>query len=258
MGTSKLGSGIPAKAQAVVAAVECFRDRANAIDGYVKFKTLVGYESVFPLEWDGDGMDIEGARKYRASKIAEYANSVTSENADEWFGVIERCAAVKSNDAATFPSFGEFLKQVAARRPEVVVGYFMQREEVVSNFIPGILAGFGESQRPEIALSFISQWVDQGRHLHAVAHYLEYATDAAEKLVVKVGEQAIKQKDAIAIIGVIVAIVARQLTSLLSVTFIPSIQTLTEIKDARWVNGVWYLPSLKAFLEVLSEGEAKS
>ncbi|MGY8682908.1 RelA/SpoT domain-containing protein [Bradyrhizobium sp. UFLA05-153] len=257
MAAGELGSGIPAKAQALVAAIECFRDRVNAIDKFVKFKTLVGYQSVFPLEWTGDGMDIEGAQKYRAGKITEYANSVTAENADEWFEVIEFCAAVKSNDAATFPSFGEFLKQVAARNPDVMVSYLTQHEAVVGNFIPGILAGFAESDRPQIALSFIDQWIDQGRHLHAVARYLQYATNTAEELVAKVGEQAIQQRDAIATIGVIVAIVARQLTSLVDVTFIPSIQRLTDMKDARWVNGVWYLPALRPFLEALAEEQCK-
>jgi ppGpp synthetase/RelA/SpoT-type nucleotidyltranferase len=81
MAGGKGGSVIPEKAQAVVSAIESFRDRANKNDRFVKFKTLVGFESVFPLEWDNDGMDIEGPRRYRDAKIKEYAASVTADNA---------------------------------------------------------------------------------------------------------------------------------------------------------------------------------
>jgi ppGpp synthetase/RelA/SpoT-type nucleotidyltranferase len=153
---------IAAKAQAVVAAVEAFRDRANANDQFVKFKTLVGFESVFPMEWSGQSMEIERPRKYRADKIAEYVASVTADNADEWYGIIQLCTAVKSNDWATFPSLGEFLKQLAARSPKIVVGYLKRDEGLLRDFLPAVLAGFAESSKPDIARSLISDWIEQG------------------------------------------------------------------------------------------------
>ena len=64
----KAESAIPDKARAVVSAIESFRDRANANDRFVKFKTLVGSEFVFPLDWDGDSMDVEGPQRYRDGK----------------------------------------------------------------------------------------------------------------------------------------------------------------------------------------------
>ena len=254
----KRESAIPDKAQAVVAAIENFRDRANTNDGFVKFKTLVGFEFVFPPEWDGDPMDIAGQHKYRADKIRDYAASVSTENADEWFEVIEQCAAVKSNDAATFPTFGEFLKQLAARSPNIVVSYLRKHEAALSNFIPAILEGLAQSDQPDIAVSFITAWIGQGRHLHAIAHYLRYATNTSEELVLRVGEKAIAQKDAIAAIGVIVAIVARKLTSLVDSILLPSVQMLTDLKDARWVNGCWFLPSLGPFVEGLSQEQSEA
>jgi hypothetical protein len=72
------------KAKAVMSAIEQFRDHANARKQFVEFKTLVGYESVFPQEWDGDSMDIEGPAAYRAARIVEYVDSVAPETADEW------------------------------------------------------------------------------------------------------------------------------------------------------------------------------
>jgi hypothetical protein len=248
---------IAAEAPAVVAAVEDFRDRANANDQFVKFKTLVGVESVFPMEWSGQSMEIERPRKYRADKIAEYAASVTAHNADEWYGIIQVCTAAKSNDWATFPSLGEFLKQLAARSDEIVVGYLKRDEGLLRDFLPAVLAGFAESSKPDIALSLISDWIEQGRHLAAIAHYLRFAKNTGTDLVTRVGEQAIKLKDAVAAIRVIVAIVAWQLTSLVEPIFLPIIRMLTELDDVRWVDEVWFLPSLTPFFEALSEQQAE-
>jgi hypothetical protein len=172
-------------------------------------------------------------------------------------GVIEQCAAVKSNDLATFPSFGGFLKQLAAGDPTIVIGYLRKREEILSNFLPAILAGFAESGDPHIALSLVSQWIDQGRHLHAIARYLHYATNTPEELVIRVGKQAIMQKDAIAAIGIVAAIIERRLTSVVDSVFLPSIQMLTDLEDARWVNGCWFAVSLPPFLAGLSQGQSE-
>jgi hypothetical protein len=66
-----------------------------------------------------------------------------------------------------FPSFGEFLKQLAARSPDIMIGYLQKDEEALSNFLPGILAGLAESSRPEAAQSLMESWIDQGRHYMA-------------------------------------------------------------------------------------------
>ena len=122
----------------------------------------------------------------------------------------------------------------------------------------GPVQGLAQSDQPDIAVSFITAWIGQGRHLHAIAHYLRYATNTSEELVLRVGEKAIAQKDAIAAIGVIVAIVARKLTSLVDLILLPSVQMLTDLKDARWVNGCWFLPSLGPFVEGLSQEQSEA
>ncbi len=43
------GEAVANEAKDVVSAIEAFRDRVNANDRFVKFKTLVGFELVFPL-----------------------------------------------------------------------------------------------------------------------------------------------------------------------------------------------------------------
>ena len=257
MAAGNLGPTVSAKATAVVSAIEAFRDRANSHDRFVKFKTLVGFESVFPLEWNGNAMDIEGPQAYRAGQITQYVASITSENAEEWYDIIKFCAAVKSDDMATFPSFGEFLKQLAARSPDIVIGYLKNDIEVLNNFLPAILGGFAEGARPEEGLSLVTEWIDNGKHLAAIAHYLRFAEKTSPDLVAKLGQQAIKLKNANAAIGTLTAIIARQLLPLVDKVFVPIVRMLTEMNDPRWVHATWYLPTLRPFLEGLTEEQSQ-
>lgn len=245
------------KAQAAVAAIEVFRERANSDFRFVRFKTLVGYDSVFPPDWDGDSLDIEGQQAYRAARVTEYAESVSSESADEWYGVIEMCASVKSNDGATFLSFSEFLKQLSKRNPTIVVDYLKRNEELLGNFLPPILDGFAESAEPAVGLALIDGWIKERKHLPAVARYLRFATSTPSELVAEVAEQAIAANDALAAIEVLAAILARQLNALVDSTFLPIMRLLTDMNDARWVNAVWFMPSLRPFFVQLSEKQCQ-
>ena len=257
MATSEAKSAVNEKARAVVAAIEAFRDRANSDPRFVQFKTLVGYDLVFSPDWHGDPHDISAQQAYRAARVAEYAKAISSETADEWYGIIRLCASVESNDGATFLSFGEFLKQLSQQSPAIVVGYLQKDEDLLSNFLPPILEGFAESAEPAAGFLLINEWIEKGRHLAAVARYLRFATNTQADLVAKVGERAIASKDALAAIEVLAAIVARQLDTLVDTVLLPVMRLLTEMNDARWANAVWFMPSLHPFLSRLSEAQCE-
>ena len=63
------------------------------------YKTLVGFESVFPPAWDDPNFDLEGEDAYREQRIDELVADVTRQNAEEWFAMLQRCAQTESNDA---------------------------------------------------------------------------------------------------------------------------------------------------------------
>jgi len=257
MAAPEAQAAVSTKARAVVVAIERFRDYVNSKVRYVRFKTLGGYESVFPPEWDGDAMDIEGPQAYRSAHIAEYVASISSDNAEEWYGIVELCAAVKSDDLATFPSFGEFLKQVAARTPAIAIGWLQRNEQLSNRFLPAILDGLSRSAERADALSLIAGWVDEGQHLPAIARYLRFAEDTPVGLVAKAGQRAITLKDAIAVIEIIAAVVARRLDPLVESVFVPGLRLLTELKDTRWVDATWFMPALPPFLHGLPEQQCQ-
>jgi hypothetical protein len=244
------------KAKGVMFAIEQFRDRANSRPQFVRFKTLVGYESVFPLEWDGEAMDIEGPEKYRTARIAEYVASVTNDTADEWYEEIRRCASVQSNDMATFPSFSEFLKQLAARSPTIMLNYLDKGDDLLGGFLPAILQGLEQSE-PKTARRLMEGWVEQGRHLAAIARHLRLTKGASADLVGKVGQKALDTKDLIAIIEIIAAVVANDAVDLVDSIVVPGIRHFTAVSDTRWVRAIWFMSELQAFVRKMSEGQSE-
>jgi hypothetical protein len=56
-------------------------------------------------QWDDEGFDYVKTEDYRRERIAEYVGSLSDETENDWYATIERCAATKSNDMATFPLF---------------------------------------------------------------------------------------------------------------------------------------------------------
>ena len=84
----------------------------------------------------------------------------------------------------------------------------------------------------------MESWIDQDRHLAALAQYLHFAESTPADLVAKVGHKTIEVRDRVAAMGILGAIIARQLLSLVDGTFLPVLRMLTGSADDRWVNGV--------------------
>jgi hypothetical protein len=108
---------------ALDASIIRFRDTANANKGFTIYKTLVGFESVFPPAWDDSNFGYEEEAAYRTERIAEFVAEVDEANAEEWFAIMRRCAQTDSDDLSTFPAFGQFLQKLSQAKPLVVLGF---------------------------------------------------------------------------------------------------------------------------------------
>jgi ppGpp synthetase/RelA/SpoT-type nucleotidyltranferase len=255
---SEPADGVSPNARALTGAIITFRERANSVERFVRFKTLVGFESVFPPEWEDDGMDIEGSAAYRATKLTEYVASITEGNADEWYEVVELCASIKSNDGAMFPSFTQFLTQLSARSPAIVLGYLNKNEELLRPFLPAILDGLEKSAQPDKAIELMDRWVEQGRQLAEMARHLRLAIDPNPDLTTRIAGKALLIKDSIATIEAVAVVIQKRMATVVDDVLVPGIRYLTSIGDTRWVHAIWFITELQPFLRTLSEGQSKS
>jgi ppGpp synthetase/RelA/SpoT-type nucleotidyltranferase len=247
--------GCKSLAEELHAAILNFRDAVNADPRFVRYKTLVGYESVMPPQWDDESFDYTHKTEYRRERIAEYVESLSGDTEDEWYDTIARCAATKSNDMATFPLFGEFLALLAKRKPEIAERFLLRANDDVLNFLPAFLEGLYESGNRAIYDQAVSRYLDAGAQLTALARQWRLSAVEDETRIKAILDKAIAREDDIAVMECVVAVIthhAEDLEPLIANCFEPGLRYLTARNDARWVNGVWFTTEAKTFFTRLS------
>ena len=233
-----------------------FRKELNSDQVFVIYKTLVGYESVFDESWNNNEWRIRGEKEYREQKSQDFLNNITDENEDFWEKIIIRCAQTKTDDLATFPYFGKFLNSLAARKPDFILYLLTKHEEVMSNFLCAILDGLLRGSAKSKALSLIDIWVNKGKYLYACARVFEYYQPLNEQVVKKVLDKAKTDSDEFALIGVM-AVAAKNFEPnkphLIDELFLPAVQGLTTLSNAKWVFDLWYRPECSRIIAALDE-----
>lgn len=151
-----------------------FRDQINQDEGFVTYKILVGFESVFPPAWDNPDFEVSAEQAYRDREIERLAEGVDERNADRWFGIIRRCAQTKSDDLATFPSLGKFLERLATKKPAVALRYLDDIDRDLEPFIPALLWGL-EVSAAEAVKAKIAAWIADKRYLQRILWYYRFS-----------------------------------------------------------------------------------
>ena len=250
--------GCRSVAKDLMGSIETFRDKVNGDEQFVRYKTLVGFESVFPPHWEDEGFDLQ-AKKYRHERSTEYIDAISQETEDEWYRLVERCASTKSNDMATFPVFGEFLLRLAKAKPGIATRFLERADDNVLKFLPEFLNGLSDSGTDKEYRTVLTHYLADGKHLAAIARHFRKASTVATASIKKVVKKAISANDDDAVIECLVLAIEKhepQEQPLVKDVFVPAIKYLIGRKDARWVHGAWYLPAGKPFFLALSADQA--
>ncbi len=158
-------------AQELMQAIEAFRDAVNQDAHFVAYKTLVGFESTFPEHWTNDDFDYSASEKYRSEKADAFVAEISSQNENDWLAFVERCAATKSDDLATFPMFSQFLVRLAKEKPDVAERFIQKGSEDLLRFLPGLLGGLSESGHAEIYDRVVASLLGNKMELVALARH---------------------------------------------------------------------------------------
>ncbi len=253
--------GLAAARSALLEGILAFRDRVNADREFVIYKTLVGFESVFPPAWDDPEID-HADETYRAAAIESLVVDVTAESADHWLRRIRRCAATESNDMATFPPFGRFLATLGQAKPELMVGFLEQADERLARFLTPMLSGLVGTvvwRRAEVA---VNGWVQQRRYLSEIAWCLRSVNALGVSLLREILAGAVETGNDEAVWSVLAAAGTRfdekEEPSLKDVA-LAAIRHLATKGDQRWVNALTALPrpERSRLLLSLDENEAR-
>lgn len=252
--------GCRSVAEELIGSIVTFRDKVNGNQQFVRYKTLVGFESVLPRHWEDESFDYGEAERYRLERAGEYIDAISKATEDEWHRLIQRCAATQSNDMATFPVFSEFLYRLAKAKPDVATRFLERADDNVLNFLPAFLNGLNESGSDKEYQAMLTRYLADGKHLVAIARHLRETSTVTSESIKEVLKKAISASDDIAVMECLVLAIEKheaQDRPLVEDVFVPAIKYLIGRKDARWLNGAWFLEGGKTFFPALSVDQAK-
>jgi len=244
------------QAQALAAAALRFRDTVNVDRGFVRYKVLVGFNSIFPLHWEeGRTFDFQAADQYRKTQAATYVDDIRPATEAEWFGLIEQCAATNSSDMMTFPIFGAFLKQLAERRPDVAERLLTSASDRLRQFIAPLLDGFSLNTTPDTYDRVLRTELEANRSFWGIARHLRHSTLDKPGIATKLLSQAVQAADTSAVIECFVIVVERFETRMITDTSAYTHDALTYLnsqQNARWIQDAWYSKSSAPFFDGLT------
>jgi ppGpp synthetase/RelA/SpoT-type nucleotidyltranferase len=247
--------GCQAEAEALAAAILKFRDIINADDRFVRYKVLVGFESVYPGHWTDEKFDFKGVDEYRRSEANRYIDEMNAANENNWFDLIARCAETKSNNLATFPIFGSFISKLGERKPELAERFLAKASDDLRNFLAGFLNGLALSGRCDIYGRILENELQSARNLAGVARHVRYSDVKRPDFAARLLKCAIDKGDPIAVIECLLFALEHYGTEKIADAdaFVRDALTfLNDRKDPGWVSEAWFLQQATKFYEELT------
>jgi len=242
----------------VKAAALEIRDFIAENDEYTIYKNLVGFEGIFE-DWEESESKEQNFGRIeddRSERAKEYADSISTENWDEWRERILQFAKTESNDLAAFPKFYEFLKQFAERSPDLAFDLLTEDLDGIQRFTIPLLIGLWKGSRKADLKTLILEWIASDRQLIAITKLFLSVEDIDKDLLGILLVKGTEDRDRdilIHIVAVCASNYAEGREDLVREFFLPAVIALTEMKDTGWIDTLWYRKQRKDILHSLAE-----
>ena len=221
------------------------RETLNADEDFVAFKTIVGYKSVFPHQWDEERSDFERDEGVRHQRQDELADSITPENWSTWKSRLAIAANVKSSDLATFPPYGRFLSAIAARQPTLAVELLSDRSILPDWTIRPVARALLDGELRVDVEALLGQWLDQSRFVREIADLAVSAVNVDAGLVSKVARRTVDDADEGACTTLVVGAIGRYADNpefWRDEIFFPCLTVLQQAGVQEWIARSWHQP----------------
>lgn len=248
-----------AEAAELAAVLLELRDRLNADETYVRYKTLVGYECVFHPQWEDREFGYEKVDAYRKAQVERYVQEISADNPDEWLRFAERCASTKSNDLATFPIFGRFLFRLAEEKPAIADFFLRTADGPLVSFLPFFLNGLLRSD-VDLYRKQRDRFIETGQHLFLIARHWRIAKPDDPNAAVWLLNRSVECGDRVAVMECILLVMEEAPSHAVPAEddfFRPGMSYLTRERDARWVQNAWFGGKQPPFFEGLKDVDAR-
>lgn len=242
-------------AKLLMSAILKFRDHINVYDQFVRYKVLVGFESVYPDHWTNEDFELEGADQYRRREADRYIDGINSENENDWFDFIERCAETKSIYLATFPVFGNFISKLSETKPEAAARLLLRASDDLRTFLPEFLNGFALSSRADKYERVVESELESAKNLSGIAWHLRKSDVKKQDFAARLLKRAIEISDQRTVTGCFLFALEHYETEKVPDADIfvgDAITFLNDRENASWVSEGWFFEKTTRFYEQLT------
>ncbi|MCW5220192.1 hypothetical protein D5041_10555 [Verminephrobacter aporrectodeae subsp. tuberculatae] len=230
------------------------RDRINTDTRYVRYKTLVGFKSVLPPQWEDRNFDDHEG--YRRKEYLEYIAAISMENSDEWYDLIIRCAETGSNEVEVLASliFCDFLCELAREKPDIVLAWRKSNNKHLLDFLLPVLNGLFNSSAIAEYKSLIASYLEKGEYLLAIARHFQVLESPPVEQAKMLLDKALANDDRPVISESIALAIKKHASSSgwIEEIFLPALQHLISAKDCRWIGQNGYIKGIETFVAQLS------
>ena len=247
--------------QALVENMIKLRETLNRDEDFIIFKTIVGFRSVFPHQWDAERFDVTRDENVRHQLQDELADSITAENWSTWKSRLVTASSVKSNDLATFPPYTRFLSVVAKRQPALAFELLFDRNILPEWTIRPIASALLEGELRADVEALLLRWLDQGQFVRGVAGLAVSSSNIGTTLISKAAERAIHDADEAASTA-LVAGAARHYADNPAFwrdeIFFPCLTVLQQANNHGWIYRSWHRPGHNSLFDNLAAEQSRA
>lgn len=243
----------------LIDALICLRDLLAADPDFVRYKTLIGHDSVRPAAWDGDHWDYEATDAWRQEQYPLVVAAVTTETIPEWRSRIDAYVDAVGLDGGHFMPMRAFLGLLAEQKPDVALAMMDEVSDQRANFLAAMLAGLERAGRLEAVLARVDEWLADGRYLFGIGDYLHHKPHADIARLQAYVAKAIELDEQVSVVNAatIAAIWHHRAAdpALIAEVLLPAIRYLRDNRLPHWI-GHFFAPAEAPIVRALSEPEA--
>jgi ppGpp synthetase/RelA/SpoT-type nucleotidyltranferase len=243
--------GCQDEAKALVTEIIKFRDTINIENRFVKYKVLVGFESVYPGHWIDQAFQYEESEKYRLEVANRYIDEINATNENDWFDLIMRCAETKT----TYDFFGNFISKLTEYKPEVADRFLSKALDDLRRFLVYFLNGMASSGRCDLYDRNLENELVLATNLVGIARHLRYSDVQKPDFAARLLKRAIEKVDSIAVNECLLLALEHYGTERIADVdaFLRDAFTyLNDHKETRWVFNAWFLQKATKFYDELT------
>ena len=234
------------------------RETMNADEDFVTFKTIVGYQSVFPHMWEDDKLDFSRNEAVRNQEQDRLADAITEEDWPLWKSRLVAAAAVKSHDGATFPPYARFLSVVADRHPDLAFDLLNDDDMPAWTMRPiaEVLLGSGLRQDVE---TLLNSWLEEDTRLKEIAALAAFSEKVDAPLILKAATHAVERRDVSACLCFMEGAIRRfadDPSFWRDRIFFPCLAVYKETEVYHWIDSSWHQPGMDSLFSNLTAAQS--